>query len=368
MPELPPVITRRRFVKGALTLGGAAALGVTSLGFPDRQAMAQSVTPQPDHRGLFGIAGHAWWLDRNPDAYLAMYRDLGVQGVRIAVDWKRFEPTEGRYDFSMYDRVLPLLNREGQEITGYFVTVPTWATSDPQLASKEQLKSDLPEAREPQLREAIKAAVMRYPFINRWEVWNEPEMWSYLGKNPADYLRILRAFHEESKAVNPNIQVAVATLTGWDYLKHLYDLADSGTKPWDAVTFHPYPEGAGDGLIQLKDVSADDPGTGERTAEIDRIHNGLISMESRNIPVWITEYGWDRPAIVQARLLANMMKWMATRPWIERAHLHMLHDTFDEGQYQEYGLTALSDKGDITSKTRFIPKEPFYNAFKTASH
>src|SRR5207248_7619241 len=40
---------------------------------------------------LFGIAGHAWWLDPHFDQFLMLYRDLGVTGVRVAVDWKQFE-------------------------------------------------------------------------------------------------------------------------------------------------------------------------------------------------------------------------------------------------------------------------------------
>src|SRR5579884_899876 len=56
---------------------------------------------------LFGIAGHAWWLDEHFDTFLGFYRDLGVTGVRIPLDWKRFEPQEGQYDFSLFDRVFP---------------------------------------------------------------------------------------------------------------------------------------------------------------------------------------------------------------------------------------------------------------------
>src|SRR4051812_46835394 len=92
-----------------------------------RQAAAQAGAPP----ALFGVAGHAWWLDPHFDQFLALYRDLGVTGVRVAVDWKQFERQEGQYDFDIFDRVLSRLNAAGLEITAIFVTVPPWVASDP---------------------------------------------------------------------------------------------------------------------------------------------------------------------------------------------------------------------------------------------
>src|SRR4051812_869712 len=90
-------------------------------------AAAQAGAPP----ALFGVAGHAWWLDPHFDQFLALYRDLGVTGVRVAVDWKQFERQEGTYDFDIFDRVLSRLNAAGLEITAIFVTVPPWVASDP---------------------------------------------------------------------------------------------------------------------------------------------------------------------------------------------------------------------------------------------
>src|SRR5260221_716637 len=83
----------------------------------------------------------------------------------------------------------------------------------------------LPAAREAQFRLAARAALTRYPFVRYWEVGNEPEQWRRQGNNPADYLRMLRPFYEEAKALNPKNQVAISTLTGWRYVGRLYDLA-----------------------------------------------------------------------------------------------------------------------------------------------
>ncbi len=309
---------------------------------------------------LFGIAGHAWWLETHVDQFLALYRDLGVTGVRLPVDWKVYEPREGQYDFTQFDRVLPRLAAAGLEITAIFVTVPPWVASDPSACQRaEQTACDVPAWREPQLRAAARAAVARFPFVRSWEVGNEPELWRHLGNDAADYLRILRAFHAEAKSLDPGIVVAAATVTGWEYVQWLYEQAPD--RPWDAITFHPYGAGAADGDAKPDDVAWDDPGTGLRTGEIDRLRAGMLPLGDGHKPLWITEYGWMRDPPDQARRLRAALSWMATRPWIGAAHLHMLHDAYGE----TYGLMGTVPPGSPSGPhTRFVPKQPFYDAFK----
>jgi hypothetical protein len=331
---------------------------VPLLALLDSREPADAQTGAPP--GLFGIAGHAWWLDPHFDQFYALYRDLGVTGVRLPVDWKVYEPQEGRYDFSQFDRVLPRLSAAGLEVTAIFVTVPPWVASDPAgCRAYEQGRCDIPAAREPQLRAAVRAAVGRYPFIRRWEVGNEPELWRHLGNNAADYVRILRIFHAEAKAINPNIQVAAATVTGWDYVHWLYEQAEE--RPWDAVTMHPYGGGAADADPSPHELAMDDPGTGLRTGEVDRIRAGMVEKGEWQKPIWVTEYGWMRDPQTQATRLRAMLSWMASRPWITAAHLHMLHDAYGE----TYGLTSTVPPGGPSGpRTRFVPKQPFYDTFK----
>src|SRR4051794_4842322 len=133
-----------------------AAVG---LGAP-QGAAGQNPTPRPAPRSLFGLAGHAWGADEHFDTFLRMYRGLGITGVRIPLDWKNFEPEEGRYDFSVFDRVFPRLDAEGLTLTVYFVTVPAWATSNPNACRlHEQEFCDFPAAREAQYRLAARAAL-----------------------------------------------------------------------------------------------------------------------------------------------------------------------------------------------------------------
>jgi hypothetical protein len=321
-------------------------------------AAGQDGARRPAPRPLFGIAGHAWWSEEHFDTFMQFYRDLGITGVRIPLDWKTFERREGQYDFSMFDRVFPRLAEAGLELTVYFVTVPPWATSNPGACEiHEQNFCDFPEARHAQYRAAARAAISRYPFVRYWEVGNEPELWRRQGFEPADYLRQLRLFYEEAKALNPASRVAISTLTGWRYVGRLYDLAPE--RPWDAVAYHPYggPDGAD---APPWGLSPDDGGTGLYTLEMDRLQTEMAARGEGHKPLWITEYGWERDPPTQAARLLAALHWMASRPFITQAHLHMLHDQGTE----RFGLTRLEPPGPITPTTRFVPKTPFYDAFK----
>ena len=143
----------------------------------------------------------------------------------------------------------------------------------------------------------------------------------------------------------------------------MYDLAPD--RPWDAITFHPYANFDRDGKIDPVNLASDDPGTDLRTKEIDKIRAGMVAKGDGHKPIWITEYGWDRLPEEQAKHFNALINWLSTRPWVTVAHIHMLHDTYDVGSPQHYGLTYLEPfKPDITSETNFKPKPFFYDAFK----
>ena len=90
------------------TLGVTFAVAILAVARGQAPAAGgQDTALRPAPAPLFGIAGHAWWSDEHFDTFMRMYRELGVTGVRIPLDWKRFEPHEGQYDFSLFDRVFP---------------------------------------------------------------------------------------------------------------------------------------------------------------------------------------------------------------------------------------------------------------------
>jgi hypothetical protein len=320
------------------------------------------------NRLKFGIAGHMWWLDSHLDEFMAYYHLLGITNVRLSLDWKTFEPQPGQYDFAQFDRVLNRLAAEGIEVIASFVAAPAWASPDSAACAKAQQEFDQerltcgirPDA-EPQFRDAVRTVAARYPFIRLWEFWNEPELWTYMGHDVSDYLRWLRPFYDEIHAINPGAVVAANTLAGFFYVDWLYGVSDNtngpSKRPWDAISFHPY------GSIMKQgangQVAAIIPGP------IQDVRKRMVDAGDANKKLWITEYGWETTPDQQAAFLQQGLPWLLSQDYIEVANLHMLHDWTGE----HYGLLTTEPPiygtgRDIDASTRFVPKEPYFSAFK----
>ena len=327
-------------------------------------------TGQAGNPLVFGIASHAWWLDPETfgDQLLPALDDLKVTTVRLSIDWRRFEPTEGTYDWGMYDRVFGELAKRNIVIVADFNTIPPWASTnqagcaDPKL---EIYTCQLREDRYPAFEAAARAAVTRYAWIDNWEFWNEPEQWRYLGQDGTVYLRHLRTFYDIAHQVNPQITVAAQTLVGTEYMGYIWNVSDAwygvGHYPWDAISIHPY---------NWNYVAA----AGEPHLEInyDRIsalHDLMLQRGTPGMNVWVTEFGWNNGADNQAANITQALNWLKRQPYIKFAHLHMLHD-WNEEQLDSFGLLKiLPDQYGVprlTPDSLFAPKEPFYDAFKNA--
>jgi hypothetical protein len=317
---------------------------------------------------IFGIASHAWWLD--PEAYgdqlFPAMEDLGVTTVRVSIDWRRFEPEQGTFDWGMYDRVFGGLAERNIVIIANFNTIPGWASVDKpgcDSAFTEIYLCQLREDMYPAYERAVRAAVTRYAWIRHWEFWNEPEMWRYLGEDATVYLRNLRIFYDVAKQVNPEFVIAACTLIGRDYFEYVYNLSDAwygrGNEPWDAVSIHPYNWNfeAGPGVEPLE-LNYD---------RIEALHALLTERGAGHMKLWITEYGWNNAVEHQARNLVATFDWLKRQPYIEFAHLHMLHD-WNEEALDAFGLMAIVPDAygvpRLTPEAVFVPKWPFYNAFK----
>ncbi len=329
---------------------------------------AQGTQAPPGNPMVFGVASHAWWLDPlvYGDQLLPALDDLQVTTVRLGIDWKRFEPSPGVYDWSLYDRVFSELAIRNIVIIANFNTIPAWASVDQEGCAVEELEIHTCQLREdayPAFERAIEAAVSRYAWIQYWEFWNEPEMWRYLGQDGTVYLRMLRTFYDIAHRINPEIVVAAQTLVGHEYMGYIYNLSEEwygdGNEPWDAISIHPY---------NFEYF----PGEGERPLEInyDRMNwlrDLMIERGHADMKIWVTEYGWYVSEEQQARNLGPTLDWLQAQPYIQFAHIHMLHDWTDEPG-QVFGLMEIVPDANgsryLAPDTVFRPKPAFYNAFK----
>ncbi len=308
---------------------------------------------------LLGIAGHAWWFDAYREETLAAYRDLHVQVVRIGVDWKRVEATPGVYDWSLYDRLLPTLAERRIAIVANLNTIPAWASHDPLCA----VPTEEPAHCFPKKEHAgdwerfAAAAAARYPFIERWEIWNEPEIWAGIG-DVHQYLDYVFRAHRAIKAALPQARVAISSLAGWDWIGWVYANTSPEQRVWEAIAYHPYPIPGG---------SPDSSQAPIDTVRIERIRAGLIEQGHPDMPLWITEFGFSKDPQEQAVRLRAALSWFAGRTDIELLCLHQLHDwSGDDPAPAGFGLLRAAPRPTEQNPppTRFTPKTPFYETFR----
>jgi hypothetical protein len=115
-------------------------------------------------------------------------------------------------------------------------------------------------------------------------VFNEPLYTNYSlprkqGYKPADYVRLVKAFHEAAKAADPNCKM-LAGPGGWlsGSGNDLQGMLDAGMLRWcDAVDLHTYP-----GLRA--------PETYER--DLIAINRMLEKAGGRDVPMWLTEHAY----------------------------------------------------------------------------
>ena len=299
--------------------------------------------PRTDRRMIYGISGHWWRLNEYLDVFIYHLTTLGVTNVRLGIDWAQFDKKSG-YDWVMFDRILNRLNEEGIRVVGLFVTIPPYLSENPSECESNQLMCKLSHDKVTEFRNAVRAVVERYDFIDHWEFWNEPEMWETM-KSPSEYEFWLTNFYDTVKSVDKNKKVAASTLTGWDFLSKIYD---SGK--FDAIAYHPYAE---------KSINKN---------EIERIREEMIKNGDDDKTIWITEYGWCTQPYPcryppmsedeQAENLRDALTWMENHDYIEVADLHMLHDINDAEGKLGYGIT--------TAPPEFRPKKSYY-VFKELS-
>jgi hypothetical protein len=182
----------------------------------------------------------------------------------------------------------------------------------------------------------------RYPQIEAWEVWNEPNV-SFFWRPAVSveaYTSLLKKTYLAVKAANPKAKVILGGLSPGnrngvadsvpapDFLNQIYQYG--GGAFFDAVTYHAYGEGAienwlGDGLQEIRYLMA---------------VNGDLSKL-----IWITEMGCytNGPGSVseewQAQYLDEARAFLARSTYIERVYWYTLQDANNSNDPEmNYGL------------------------------
>ncbi|MGB2951998.1 MAG: hypothetical protein WBB74_01250 [Gaiellaceae bacterium] len=211
----------------------------------------------------YGIQDEAWLTSGTPslpllDERLDVLNRLGVDIVRYTLRWDRVaqarplrpaDPADPAYDWTSNDAVLEGLHQHGIAVLLTVWGTPTWANGDhkPNWAPLSRTA----------IASFMTAAARRYPWVRRWEIWNEPNQVGGLKPNsPRLYVkRLLNPAFDALHAVNPANEVAGgatsprATRTALSAIVFMRGMRRAGAR-LDAYSHHPYPRAFGRGRLE----------------------------------------------------------------------------------------------------------------------
>lgn len=296
---------------------------------------APAVAPVTVPRDAVGLNLHA---DRLPvdDAVrqLDAVRALGVGHVRLAVEWGQVEPAPGAWDWTVMDRMVELAEARDVEILEVLAYNARWNADPPGDPMTRPVDMDAWAA-------YVRAMATRYRGrIRTWEVWNEPNVDTFL-RSPgyaghperrwSDYRDILEVARRELKAVDPDNVVVFGGIAhgsdDWWRDLEAYE-AVGAVALCDVMAIHPY-------------VGADPYDPRWYPRYVDEMLTTLARHGHGEMEVWVTEIGIPTGGhelavteAVQAEWLVGLFDVPLSRPTVKRVYWYALQDEGGE----QFGL------------------------------
>jgi len=312
----PSPKSRRRATRSlsiALALLAALATSAALSASPSAAAASPSIR--------YGIQDDAYFsATPSLEARLGTLDQLGTKLVRHMLSWRDIAPTRPQhpalpsdpaYRWTATDRVLGALHAHGTTVLVTFYRVPSWANGG---RGSSVVPSD-----KHALADFAVAVARRYPWLRLWEVWNEPNLRTFLNPNsPRLYVeRMLNPTYRALHALSPSNRVAggatapLSTTTGLSPVTFMRGMRLAHAQ-LDAYSHHPYPVTRGEGPFGF-------------ARGVCRYCKGVLTLA--NLPalveevrrdfgpkrIWLTESGWqtnppDRAGVspaLQARYVAE---------------------------------------------------------------
>ena len=223
---------------------------------------------------LFGVNALPW---EYTSKHLDLYKDAGLEFVRVDVFWNQTELQRKQYDFSRFDRLVADLKTRNMRAQ-YILLGSNPLYSDG--GSGDQMYSPQSPASISAFADFAAAAAARFKGTEHsFEIWSEPDTiyrW-FPSPNVAQYAALARETTARIHAVDPDVPVAVGS-TSYVYFFYLDDLMrGGGTTGADALSVHPYgsspPETLADSIAFLRKLRED-------------------ALPGSTLPFWQTEWGF----------------------------------------------------------------------------
>ena len=380
-------MARRGLVAAALVLLVAVASAVG----------ADATRTSPSLR--VGITDNAGALGANPERFFSVLDELGVQVLRVNLNWggelgvarrrpeDPWDAADRAYHWGRYDAIVLRAARYRIDVLFTIFGSPRWASGAPapNVAPRNPYW----------LRAFAYAAARRYggsyrrsdgvvlPPVRRWTAWNEPNLKlglarqyrrvgrRYVIQSAVDYARICNAVYDGVHLTGFRGQRVACGVTaprgndsprskyaGVSPLRFLHAMKRAGARTFDAYAHHPYALHPQEGPAAMprrpRVISFGNIGTLIRT--VTRLYGDK--------PIWITEYGYQTnppdpffgvPWGRQARHLSDAFERARRHPRITLMLWFLLRDERELGRWQSGLLTASGRKKPAFFAFRRLP-------------
>jgi hypothetical protein len=254
----------------------------------------------------YGIQGDAI-TDSDLGRLFGLIQQMGFGWYKQQVEWFRYNPGPGQYDWGALDRIVESANAAGIKLLFSVVKAPQW--------SRPSADTDQGPPADPNVYgEFLKAMASHYKGrVAAYEVWNEQNLyyeWGGLGGkiNAGKYVQLLKVAYQAIKSVDPSATVVSGALTptGYNdgniaiddrvYLEQMYQ---AGMKNYcDAVGAHPsgYNNPPDAQWETYADPTASFNAKGHPSwffrGTVESYRNIMIKYGDSAKRIWVTEFGW----------------------------------------------------------------------------
>lgn len=269
----------------------AALMAVALMFNPSRQAQAGGVelkAPRAvEWKEFLGVNAHFLWFP--PEQYrrqMEQWKALGLEWTRVDLHWDRHEPEQGRYRLTELDGVIDQLRQQQLRSVFYLVGSAPHATSAPAGSPTP----DQYPPKDPQLfARMITMLAERYPAVDAWQVWNEPNLPSFWRphEDPEGYGRLLQVSSEALRRAVPDKPVVMGGMAYYSQMPvkgglMLEALGKLGVQQLGTlIAYHPYSQ----------EPESDEPGVNDFILRSQQLNANLRGAQ---VPaIWATEWGWS---------------------------------------------------------------------------
>jgi hypothetical protein len=307
----------------------------------------------------YGVQDDAW-LEFGPgtiEQRVEQLDKLGVDVVRLTVDWRTTEPRPGVWDWTRPDRILDALHADGIAPLVTLYGSPGWANGGhPENWAPVSTTSFAAFARN---------IAKRYPYVRLWSIWNEPNQRRWLRPTtPATYVKkLLNPAYAAIHAVSPRSQVAGGVTAprgatgGVSPVKWIAGMAAAHAK-LDAYAHNPYPLRRGEtptsrGCDHCETITL---------ATLPRLLRDVQRAFGTRTRIWLTEYGYqtnppDRllgvPYATQARYMSEAALRAYETPRVDLLIHYLVQDEPDAARWQSGVYTSTERAKPALQSLRF---------------